>query len=223
MDIAVGSLIAIGLLAAALFVGLRWLVRSFSRYRGQKIVTCPETKRPAVVEVDALHASLTSTLGPPDIRLKNCWHWPINEQCGQECLTDLDVAPERCLVSGVLMRWFRGKKCVYCRNPFAELHWIDHKPGFRSPDENLVGWNGVHMGNLWKVLETHEPVCWNCYIAQKFRLEHPDLVVYRPWRTDVSVATDSSHVTEIHSPPSNHSFGPKKAFRSPDQIEVKVK
>jgi hypothetical protein len=32
------------------------------------------------------------------------------------------------------------------------------------------------------VLGTHMPVCWNCYIAQKFRLDHPDMVVYRPWQ-----------------------------------------
>jgi hypothetical protein len=25
-------------------------------------------------------------------------------------------------------------------------------------------------------------VCWNCYIAQSFAIEHPELVVYRPWR-----------------------------------------
>jgi hypothetical protein len=30
-------------------------------------------------------------------------------------------------------------------------------------------------------LQTHLPVCWDCYIAQTFRLEHPDMVVFRPW------------------------------------------
>src|SRR3569832_12831 len=103
MDTAVGSLIAIAILAAALWIGIRWLVRSFSRYRGPQIVSCPETKKPAFVEDDSLHASVTSTVGLPDIRLENCSRWPFKEQCGQECLMDLDVAPERCLVSGVLM------------------------------------------------------------------------------------------------------------------------
>jgi hypothetical protein len=88
MDTAVGSLIAILIFAAALWFGFRWLVRSSSRYRGTRIVTCPETKEPAIVEVDALHASLTSTVGLPDIRLEECSRWPIKEQCGQECLMD---------------------------------------------------------------------------------------------------------------------------------------
>jgi hypothetical protein len=182
MDTAVGSLIAIMILAAVLWFGIRWLVRSSSRYRGPQIVNCPETKRPAIVEVDALHASLTSTVGLPDIRLQECSRWPIKEQCGQECLMDLDVAPDRCLVSGVLMRWYRDKNCVYCRKAFPELHWVDHRPALLSTDGNLLCWNEVTLTQLPNVLETHSPVCWDCHIAQDFRRNHPDLVVLRPWQ-----------------------------------------
>lgn len=185
MDTAVGSLIAIIILTAALWYAIRWLVRSFSKYRGSRIVTCPETQEPAIVEVDSLHASLTSTVGLPDIRLEDCSRWPIKKQCGQECLMDLDVAPERCLVSGVLMRWYRDKSCVYCRKAFAEVHWIDHRPALLSPSGKLIGWNEVNINDLHNVLETHSPVCWDCNIAQTFRLEHPDLVVIRPGRNDI--------------------------------------
>jgi hypothetical protein len=187
-----GYLIVIVLIATASFFGIRWLVRAFSQYRGTRIVTCPETGRPAVVEVDASHASMTSTVGLPDIRLENCSRWPLREQCGQECLTDLDVAPGQCLVSGVLMRWYRGKNCVYCGKPFEELHWIDHKPALMSPEGTLVRWHGVTVENFSTVLETHLPVCWNCYIAQTFRHEHPDLVVYRPWQNDIPGGADGS-------------------------------
>ena len=185
-------LTVIVLLATASYFGIRWLVRARSRYRGPKIVTCPETGRPAIVEVEALHASLTSTFGPPDIRLENCWRWPIKEQCGQECLASLDVAPGQCLVSGVLMRWYLGRKCVYCGKPFEELHWIDHKPALLSPEGSLVRWSGVSIENLSNVLNTHQPVCWNCYIAQSFWKDHPDLVVYRPWRNGVGGGANGS-------------------------------
>jgi len=185
-------LIVIVLVATASFVGIWWVVRAFSQYRGTKIVTCPETGRPAVVEVDAPHASMTSIVGLPDIRLENCSRWPLREQCGQECLTDLDVAPGQCLVSGVLMRWYRGKPCVFCGKPFEELHWIDHKPALMSPEGTLVRWRGVSVENFSTVLETHLPVCWNCYIAQSFRREHPDLVVYRPRQNDISGGADGS-------------------------------
>ena len=186
MDTAVGSLIAILLIAVALWFGIRWLVRSSSRYRGSRIVTCPETQEPTIVEVDSLHATLTSAVGVPDIRLQNCSRWPMNEQCGQECLIDLDIAPDECLVNGVLMRWYRDKKCVYCGNRFAEVHWTDHRPALRSPEGKLVSWKDVKLDKLQDVLETHSPVCWDCYIAQTFRLEHPDLVVLRSWPNDKS-------------------------------------
>ena len=184
-------LILIALIASASYVGVKWLVRAYSRYRGTKIVTCPETGRPAIVEIDAIHASLTSTVGLPDIRLEKCWRWPVNEQCGQECLTNLDVAPGQCLVSGVLIRWYRGKTCFYCGKPFEELQWIDHRPALQSPEGELVRWSAVPVENLSTVLETHLPVCWNCYIAQSFRRDHPDMVVYRPWRNDIPGGADS--------------------------------
>jgi hypothetical protein len=183
-------LIGILLIATASYFGIKWLLRALSRYRGTKIVTCPETGRPALVEVDALHASLTSVAGLPDIRLENCWRWPLKEQCGQECLLDLDVAPEQCLVSGVLMRWYLGKSCCYCGKPFKELHWIDHKPALLTPDGLLVRWTGVPVENLSTVLQTHLPVCWDCYIAQTFRREHPDLVVIRLWQHDIAGGVD---------------------------------
>ena len=179
-----GLLIVIVAFTVALWFGIRWLVRSFSRYRGPQIVTCPETKDPAIVEVDSLHASLTATVGLPDIRLENCSRWPMKKQCGQECLMELDVAPGECLVSGVLMRWYRDKNCVYCKKAFSEIQWLDHRPALLSPEKKLLSWDQVHLDELRSVLGTHAPVCWNCYIAQSFRLEHPDLVVFRPYRND---------------------------------------
>jgi hypothetical protein len=92
------------------------------------------------------------------------------------------------------MQWYRGKKCVYCSQSFTELHWIDHQPALQNPSGMLVAWKEVPIDNLGKVLETHLPVCWNCYIAQKFRQDHPDLVVYRPWQNGIAGGTGGSHV-----------------------------
>jgi hypothetical protein len=178
--------------ATALYFGVRWLIKASSRYRGTRTVTCPETSRPAIVEVDALEASLTSIVGRPDIRLETCSRWPIKKECGQECLANLDVASGECLVSGVLMRWYSGKNCVYCGKLTAELHWIDHQPALLSPEGELVEWSGVPLESLSTVLKTHRPVCWNCYIAQSFRRDHPDLVVFRPWRNSIPGDAGSS-------------------------------
>jgi len=166
---------------ASLF-GIRWIFRARSKYGGTQIVTCPETKAPAQVEVDVFEAALTSALGVADIRLHNCSRWPMKRDCGQECLLSLPVAPDECLVHGVLMKWYRGKQCVYCGVPFSELHLTDHKPALRTAEQKLVQWREVSIADVSNVLTAYDPVCWNCYIAQSFAVEHPELVVYRPWR-----------------------------------------
>ena len=94
----------------------------------------------------------------------------------------MDVASDDCLVRSVLAKWYTGKSCVYCGKQFGEVQWIDHKPALLSPDGLLMDWNKVELQSLPTVLESHLPVCWDCYIAQSFLKEHPELVVYRPWQ-----------------------------------------
>lgn len=176
------SFLIVGVLVAAsvLFV-LPYLLRAYSRFQGTRVVTCPETKAQALVEIDAAHAAITSVVTKPDIRLEHCSRWPMREDCGQECLLTLEDVPHDCLVQGVLMKWYTDKKCVYCGKEFGEVHWTDHKPALQSPEGKLLAWNEVQFEGLDRTLVTHSPVCWDCYITQSFKREHPELVVYRPW------------------------------------------
>src|SRR5262249_44932030 len=89
--------------------------RTFWKFRGQRIVTCPETRQPVGVDVDAAHAAATASLsGPADLRLKDCTRWPERETCGQECLAQIEAAPEECLVRNILKTWYSGARCVLC-------------------------------------------------------------------------------------------------------------
>jgi hypothetical protein len=42
-----------------------------------------------------------------------------------------------------------------------------------------VQWSEIPAEKLQEVMRTHQPVCWNCHIAETFRREHPELVVDR--------------------------------------------
>lgn len=163
-------------------VGLRYAARAYRRQRGTRVIICPETKRTALVEVDAMHAALTSLVGQPDMRLQDCSRWPQKEDCGQECMLQIESAPDECLVRCVLAKWYRGKHCVYCGKPFEEINWIDHKPALLNSERELVEWREVPLDRALKMLETHRPVCWNCFIAESFRRDYPQLVVDRPAR-----------------------------------------
>ncbi len=57
--------------------------------RGLRRVTCPETKKRAAVEIDALHCAATSLTGTEYMRLTDCSRWPEKKHCGQECVYEL--------------------------------------------------------------------------------------------------------------------------------------
>lgn len=62
--------------------------RSFVRYRARTAVRCPETALTADVQVDALHAAMTSFAGPPELRIRDCSLWPHRRNCDQRCLNE---------------------------------------------------------------------------------------------------------------------------------------
>jgi hypothetical protein len=166
--------------AAAVYFAARVLVPAFGRYRGKRLVTCPETHEPAAVAVDAVHAAVTAGIGEPVLQLKTCTRWPERESCGQECLSQIAASPEGCLVRNVATRWYQGKTCAFCAKPFGGIGWLERQPALLSPEGKSVPWTEVRAELLPGILETHRPVCWDCHIVETMRNRHPEMVVERP-------------------------------------------
>ena len=177
--------VALAVLVAGLAFAYHWLRRAvpaFFRLRGERVVICPETRRPAGVAVDAGHAAATAFRREPELRLSSCSRWPEKADCGQECLRQIAAAPEDCLVRTMLTRWYTGKSCLYCGKPFATIHWHDHKPALLDRDGRTMEWEQVAAEDVPDALGRDKPVCWNCHIAETFRRMHPELVVDRTLR-----------------------------------------
>jgi hypothetical protein len=169
----------VALMAGAL-IGLRIGTRTYLKYRNKSLVTCPETRKPAAVQVDAGRAVRDVLEGRRvRIHLDQCSRWPEREHCGQECLSQIENDPEGCSVWGIAQQWYRGRACAYCHKPIEKIHWHDHRPALLSPEKKTVQWSEIPAEKLLEVFETHLPVCWSCHIAQTFRREHPELVVDR--------------------------------------------
>ena len=177
----VAYIIVAALVVAAIYFGVRYF-RATGKFGGSRVIVCPETGKQAMVEVDTRRAALTSLVGKTDIRLESCWCWPLNEDCGQECLLQLDVATDDSLVRSVLSKWYRGKQCAFCERSFGDLDVIDHKPALLNPEGVTVEWSAIPISAVNEAMATYLPVCWNCHIAQTFRQEHADLVVDRSFR-----------------------------------------
>ena len=172
----VATLVGLG----ALFVFGRRLARAWLRYRGTRGVVCPESREMVAVEVDAARAALSAPYGRSHLRLESCTRWPERRHCGQECLGQIEAAPEACLLRSILADWYQGKTCAFCGRAIGAIRWHDHKPALCAPDGRLLAWSAFQPEQVIDVLASHKPVCWDCHLAETFRREHPELVTDRP-------------------------------------------
>jgi hypothetical protein len=174
----VAALVGLG----ALLVFLRRLSAAFLLYRGARVLVCPDNREMVAVRVDARHAAFSAPGGRPDLRLESCTRWPEMAACGQDCLGQVEAAPQACLLRSILGDWYLGKSCALCGRTFRAIHWHDHEPGLLAQDGTIVAWDAFRAEQVVDVLATHEPVCWDCRVAESFRRGHPELVVDRPPR-----------------------------------------
>jgi hypothetical protein len=116
----------------------------------------------------------------PENPLERLFALAERQSCGQECLSQLGADPHNCLVWTKVVDWYRGRSCAYCRKPFGELNWHDHRPALLGTDGKTEQWSEVAAETLPEIFATHLPVCWSCHIAQTFRREHPERVIDRP-------------------------------------------
>jgi hypothetical protein len=156
-------------------------IRAYFKLRGQRLVTCPENQQTAAVEIDAKRAAREAMSHAPKVRLSECSRWPAHKDCGQECLSQIERAPEDCLVRNIVINWFNDKNCVYCGRSIAEVKewWVDHKPALLTADKKTLFWNEFPAEKLPELFSECAPVCWSCNVTEKFRHEHPELVTDR--------------------------------------------
>lgn len=172
--------LAIVLIAAAFLAVL--LVRqalAWWRFRGQRVIVCPENRAAAGVVVDARHAAATAMLGAPELRLAACSRWPEKAGCGQECLGQIASAPEDCLVRTIVTNWYDDQPCVFCGSKFHDIDWTAATPALLQAGGDEVEWSQVPAANLHGVLAGAKPVCPACHLANRMVKEHPELVADR--------------------------------------------
>jgi len=165
---------------AALGAFVLWrLASSWMKFRGKRLITCPENQRPAGVRVDAGHAAATS-FGPHlELRLSSCTRWPEKAGCGQQCLHQIEASPEDCLIRNILAKWFHGKDCAVCGRPVGEMHEPGSQPALLGADKVTIEWKQVPADQLLDTLAAAEPVCFACHMASTLVRSHPELAVDR--------------------------------------------
>ncbi len=174
--------LAVILAAAAAVLLILWLrrpVATYRKYRGKRLITCPENRRAATVEVSAADAAMMSAFGERLVGLKDCSRWPERKGCGQECLAQIEAAPDGCRLGTIIRKWYSGKHCCYCQAPVDPSRWEGHDPGLTKPGGRPVQWSSFRPEALPEVLAQYEPVCWNCFVTESVRRSHPDIITER--------------------------------------------
>jgi hypothetical protein len=176
IEIAVLVLFAAALICMGIFISM------YLNYRRTSVVVCPETRKPEAVHVNARRAAFeTLKGGNVRLRLNQCSRWPERENCGQQCLSQIENDPELCHTSAMAQQWFLDRSCVFCGKPILRLQWHEHPPALLDADGHTMIWNEIPAEHLPEAFEKCAPVCWSCHIAESFRRTHPELVVDRPW------------------------------------------
>lgn len=160
--------------AAVWVLGSAWL-----KYRGQRIIQCPENHRPAGVVLDAAHAAATVFGGEAKLRLSSCSRWPEKAGCGQECLTEIREAGPDCLVRNIVAGWYGEKACASCGQPIGKIDWSGSPPALLLADRISVEWKQVPADELVETLAVALPICFACHTTNRLVQEHPELVTDR--------------------------------------------
>jgi hypothetical protein len=178
------TLTLLGITALVVFIAVALLcifraTQAYYTHRGRWLVRCPETQQTAAVGVSARQAAVPVLWGHPTLRLDQCSRWPERQNCGQECLQQIETDPDHCLVWNIVSRWYEGQRCALCRKRFGRLKHLDNPPAVMDAERKTSEWTDIPAEELPGVFSTYQPVCWNCHVAETFRRLNPELVVYR--------------------------------------------
>ena len=173
------SLLALSVVAIAIYVFLGEFLRNWFRYRGVRLIVCPETFQPAAVKVDAARAAKLAALsGEPELRLDACSRWPDREGCDQACLAQIESSPEKSELETIVDGWFIGKRCYFCR------HTIEESGAVVTPGGGVTDWTAIAPEQIPNVFAVSDPVCRRCFMVESFRAEHPEWVIERVHPTE---------------------------------------
>src|SRR5579864_7971127 len=72
-------------------------IRAYLDYRGKRLIICPESHTAEAVNIAAGEAAVGAFLTEPTLRLRECSRWPERQDCGQDCLKQIEIDSENCL------------------------------------------------------------------------------------------------------------------------------
>ena len=168
------------LIGIVLVVYLGIALTAWIRLRGTRIVTCPETHRPAAVTIDTGHAAVTAVWEKADLTLSTCSRWPERQDCNQACVPQIVELGDETRARTIAASFLEGRCCAICQRCIDPVNAGTLQPGLLDPvTHDAAAWDEVAPQDLPDALRTRKPICANCALAESFRRRFPDRVVDR--------------------------------------------
>jgi len=165
--------VALGLVAfVAVFIAL------YVKFRGKRIVTCPETHEPVSAEINAALAASTWLVTQPRFVVTACSRWPERAGCDQACAPQIEADAEGTRVRDIVTHWYTERTCVYCAKPIDDLVGAVG-PGLLNADGELYEWSDIAVEDLPRTLANSVAVCARCELTEDFRRRYPNRVIDR--------------------------------------------
>lgn len=139
--------------------------------RGRHGIICPETDQPADIELDPRYAMRTAARNYEHSRLASCSRWPEKDECGQECLAQVNPSPEN--IERLLSKWCAGKGCAICARALNAADWSFSRIGLLDERQKLIELHDVQLNRLQLELKGKRPLCWKCHQEERVRQAVP--------------------------------------------------
>lgn len=168
------------LIGTVLVVYLGIAFTAWIRLRGTRVVTCPETHKPAAVTIDTAHAAVTAVWEKADLKLATCSRWPERHDCDQACVPQIVESGDETRSRTMAAHFFEGQRCTICGNRIDPINSAALQPGLLDiVTHEASAWDEIPGQDLPAAFHARKPICANCTLAESFRRRFPDRVVDR--------------------------------------------
>lgn len=193
MGTGIGFILAAVILVAMLAV----FTALYVKFRGKRIVTCPETHEPVSTEINAALAAGTWLVTQPRFVVTACSRWPERAGCDQACAPQIEADAEGTRVREIVTHWYTERTCVYCAKPIEDLVGAVG-PGLLNADGELHEWSDIAVEDLPRTLASSVAVCARCELTEDFRRRFPNRVLDR-FDARFEGRLDARHDTPLRS------------------------
>lgn len=158
--------VMVAIVAGALGIFLYRVSRRFLRFRGTRLILCPENSRLAAVELASWQISVAGLLGKALPRVRNCSRWPARAGCDEACVKQIGQAPAATRIETIVTEWCHDQSCRYCGAPLKKVHARRHDPHLIDAELRIFEWKEVPAEQIPQALRSCEAICENCVIAE---------------------------------------------------------